>query len=84
MTHLFLYLLYITSGNTVHNLKCCAMPEYSYGHCNTFSSSYGVPIDCRDHVDGTVLEGQCHSGRRADCHGDYNRSENGKLIRSQY
>ena len=51
------------------------MPEYSYGHCNTFSSSYGVPIDCRDHVDGTVLEGQCHSGRRADCHGDYNRSD---------
>ena len=58
----------------MHNLKCCVMPEYSYGHCNTFSSNYGVPIDCREHVSGTVLEGQCHSGKNADCHGDFNRS----------
>lgn len=63
------------SGNTVHNLKCCVLAEYSYGHCNTFSSNYGVPIDCREHVSGTVLEGQCHSGKNADCHGDFNRCD---------
>ena len=49
------------------------MPEYSYGHCNSFASNFGVPIDCREHVSGTVVEGQCHSGFNADCHGDYNR-----------
>ena len=63
------------SGNTVHNLKCCVLTEYSYGHCNTFSSNYGVPIDCREHVSGTVLEDQCHSGKNADCHGDFNRCD---------
>ena len=51
------------------------MPEYSYGHCNSFASNFGVPIDCREHVSGTVVEGQCHSGRNADCHGDYNRCD---------
>merc|ERR1719282_1837744 len=59
-------------GGTVHQLKCCEMPEYYYSNCNTFNSDFGVPIDCRDHGDGLILEGQCHSGFHADCHGDFN------------
>merc|ERR1712198_158002 len=50
-------------GNTVHQLKCCAMPEFYYSDCETHNSDYGVPIDCRDHEEGTqIVEGQCHSG----------------------
>ena len=28
-----------------------------------------MPLDCRDLHPGTVLAGQCHSGRYGDCHG---------------
>ena len=59
-------------GGTVHQLKCCEMPEYYYSNCNTFNSDFGVPIDCRDHGDGLILEGQCHSGEHHDCHGSAN------------
>ena len=38
------------------------MPEFSYGHCNAFASNFGVPIDCREHVSGTVVEGQFQPG----------------------
>ena len=61
------------SGGTVHQLKCCAMDSFYYTDCDSFSSNYGVPIDCRDHGDGLILEGQCHSGFGADCHGDFNQ-----------
>merc|ERR1712029_133771 len=60
-------------GGTVHQLKCCAMDTFYYTDCDSFSSNYGVPIDCRDHGDGLILEGQCHSGFGADCHGDFNQ-----------
>jgi len=61
-------------GDTVHQLKCCAMPEFYYSDCDTYNSDYGVPIDCRDHDEGTqIVEGQCHSGSAHDCHGDANQ-----------
>ena len=60
-------------GGTVHQLKCCALPEYYFSDCNTFNSDWGVPIDCREHGDGLVLEGQCHSGENHDCHGAANQ-----------
>ena len=34
-------------GGTVHQIKCCDMAEFYYSGCNTFSSDYGQPIDCR-------------------------------------
>ena len=33
---------------------------------------YGVPIDCRDHGESLVVEGQCNSGAHEDCHGSVN------------
>ena len=48
------------------------MPEYYYSDCATYGSGYGVPIDCRDHGEGLVIEGQCHSGQGIDCHGSVN------------
>ena len=58
-------------GETVHQLQCCLLPDYSFSSCNTWSSDFGVPIDCRDHGD-QVLEGQCHSGVNQDCQGAAN------------
>ena len=50
------------------------MPEFYYSDCDTYNSDYGVPIDCRDHEEGTqIVEGQCHSGSAHDCHGDANQ-----------
>ena len=57
----------------VHQLECCQLPEYYYSDCNTFSSSYGIGIDCRDHGENLVMEGQCHSGHNDDCHGNFNQ-----------
>ena len=57
------------AGHTGHQLKCCAMPEYYYSHCTTYNAGHGIPIDCRDHGGNLILEGQCHSGEHADCHG---------------
>ena len=48
------------------------MPEYYYSDCSSYGSGYGVPIDCRDHGEGLVIEGQCHSGQGIDCHGSVN------------
>ena len=31
--------------------------------------SYGIPYTCEELVPGSILEGQCHSGRNKDCHG---------------
>merc|ERR1711971_1302882 len=59
-------------GGTVHQIKCCDMAEFYYSNCNTFNSDYGQPIDCRDHGDTLILEGQCHSGQHHDCHGSAN------------
>merc|ERR1712189_109103 len=56
-------------GGTAHQLKCCALDSFYYSDCDNIDSNYGVPIDCRDHGDGLILEGQCHSGFHADCHG---------------
>ena len=36
---------------------------------NQHISSYGIPYSCEDLVPGSVMEGQCHSGRNKDCHG---------------
>ena len=33
---------------------------------------YGVPIDCRDHGESLLVEGQCNSGAHEDCHGSVN------------
>ena len=48
------------------------MPEFFYSDCDTFSSDWGIPIDCRDHGEGKLVEGQCHSGEKHDCHGAAN------------
>ena len=42
-------------GGTVHQLLCCSLPDYTYSHCNTYSSDWGVGIDCRDHGAETLL-----------------------------
>ena len=42
---------------------------------NEHISSYGIPYSCEDLVPGSVMEGQCHSGRNKDCHGEFNRIE---------
>ena len=42
-------------GGTVHQLMCCSLPDYTYSHCNTYSSDWGVGIDCRDHGAETLL-----------------------------
>jgi len=56
--------------NTVHQLKCCSMQDFYYSECDTYNSDYGIPIDCREHGDGSgLLEGQCASGANHDCHG---------------
>ena len=56
-------------GGIAHQLKCCAVPEYYYSKCTTYGAGW-VPIDCREHGDGIeIVEGQCHSGEHADCHG---------------
>ena len=34
---------------------CCALPAYTYSHCNTFSSDFGVEVDCRDHGAVTLM-----------------------------
>merc|ERR1711872_128729 len=62
-------------GNSVHQLKCCAVPDYYYSGCNTFGAKYGVNQDCRDHGKDLLQEGSCSSGHNADCHGDYNIAE---------
>ena len=54
--------------STVHQLKCCVVPQYSYSNCITKSSDYGIPIDCRYHGQ-KVAKGQCHSGEYKDCSG---------------
>ena len=59
-------------GGTVHQIKCCDMADFYYSNCNTFNSDFGQPIDCRDHGDTLILEGQCHSGQHHDCHGSAN------------
>ena len=48
------------------------MPEFSYAHCESTYSGAGQPIDCRDHFQDSIVEGQCHSGANEDCHGDFN------------
>ena len=70
--YIYIVFLVIYSGGTAHQLKCCALDSFYYSDCDNFDSNYGVPIDCRDHGDGLILEGQCHSGFHADCHGDFN------------
>ena len=59
-------------GGTIHQLKCCAVPDYYFSDCNTFPARFGEPFDCRDHGDNVVVEGQCHSGENNDCHGQQN------------
>merc|ERR1711973_117656 len=55
-------------GNSVHQLKCCAMPEFSYSpHCERAESGAGIPIDCRDFFYDSIVKGQCHSGTSEDC-----------------
>ena len=58
-------------GGAGHQLLCCDLPDYYYSACDTFSGGWGVQMDCRDH-EGPVMEGQCHSGEHADCHGSGN------------
>ena len=58
----------ICVGNSVHQLKCCAMPEFSYSpHCERDYSGAGQPIDCRDFFYDSIVKGQCHSGTSEDC-----------------
>ena len=44
-------------NNVHHQLQCCAVPEYYYGHCESFGSNYGVPNSCLDHGN-LILEGR--------------------------
>ena len=46
--------LYI-SGWTVHQLKCCDIPDYTYSNCKTHKSGYGIGIDCQKHRAKTLL-----------------------------
>ena len=42
------------------------MPEYVYGNCLETQGDFGEQISC---AEGSILEGICGSGRRADCDG---------------
>ena len=43
-------------NNVHHQLQCCAVPEYYYGHCESFGTDHGVPNSCLDHGN-LILEG---------------------------
>ena len=43
-------------NNVHHQLQCCAVPEYYYGHCESFGTDYGIPNSCLDHGN-LILEG---------------------------
>ena len=43
-------------NNVSHQLQCCAVPEYYYGHCESFGTDYGIPNSCLDHGN-LILEG---------------------------
>ena len=47
-------------------ILCCDMPEYVYGNCLETQGDFGEQISC---AEGSILEGICGSGRRADCDG---------------
>lgn len=34
-------------GKSVHQIKCCDMPDFYFSNCDTFTSDWGQPIDCR-------------------------------------
>merc|ERR1712029_1084868 len=63
-------------GNTVHQLKCCAMPEFYYSDCDTYNpdectweyGGYGQMLECGRSDE--VLVGRCGSGSKRDCPGD--------------
>ena len=61
--------------NTVHWLKCCALPDYYYSGCHTYGTEWGVNNDCRDHDETLLLEASCSSGAGHDCHGFVNLVE---------
>ena len=44
-------------NNVSHQLQCCAVPEYYYGHCESFGTDYGVQNSCLDHGN-LILEGK--------------------------
>ena len=44
-------------NNVHHQLQCCAVPEYYYGHCESFGTDYGVQNSCLDHGN-LILEGK--------------------------
>ena len=43
------------------------MPDYVYGNCLETQGDFGEQISC---AAGTVVEGICGSGKRADCDGN--------------
>lgn len=57
-------------GGTVHQLECCAMPDYYYSGCHEVGvSQWGAPTSCLDNSVDSLLEGSCSSGENRDCHG---------------
>ena len=54
-------------GGNVHQLKCCAIPDFLNAFWDEYYSDHGVPLDCRDHPTRPILVGQCHSGGNHDC-----------------
>ena len=47
-----------------HQILCCTLPYFSYGHCSTYGSDHGAPNNCLDHGEmATMLEGTCGSGK---------------------
>ena len=49
--------------NSWHQILCCTLPEFNFGHCESYGSEHGEPNSCLDHGEvPTLLEGTCGSG----------------------
>ena len=47
-----------------HQILCCSLPEFYYGHCFSYGSEHGKTNSCLEHGEiPTMLEGTCGSGK---------------------
>ena len=57
-------------GDHWHQLLCCTMPDFYFGHCAKYGTGHGELNSCLSHgVDYYLLEGTCGSGAELDCDG---------------
>ena len=57
-------------GKTWHEILCCPLPGFYFGHCFEYGTEHGKPNSCLDHGEiPTLLEGTCGSGAELDCDG---------------